>query len=356
MTPFPWASLDRVTHEGARALAGVRRTLDSRGATRAVMSRLSELARTDISLRLRGVEIGAPVGRIGSVAVAFAFAERPLERFVVVAETGLAADLCMRALKRRSPKVIDPKHAPPDALAGALGAFVVAAARATTAGTPTVLWCGDASDLAPAALGPRVADVRALVRVDNDAFEAHLLAPLDVVRRAAPPSFTRVELAALGETPIALSIVAAACVVAQRIVADLDVDDVLVPTTFPRRLGDAFVGDVLLAGPTAGKGLRARLGEDDRLVVVDGSEEIAMGADDEVVTENAGDAPLVVRVEVGQVTLRAREWAALEPGDVVATGQKLASPVVLRVGGVEVARGELVEIEGDVGVRILSRS
>ncbi len=333
-----------------------RSRLDARGVTSAAVARLSELAHTDVSLSLRRVEIGPPVGRIGSVAVAFAFAEHPLERFVVVAETALAADLCMRALKRKSPKVIDPKHAPPDSLAGAFGAFVVAAARASAAGAPTVLWCGDASDLAPAALGARVADVRALVLVENDAFEAHLLAPLDVVRRAPHPTFARADLEGLREMPIALSIVAAACVVAARVVADLEVDDIFIPTTFPKRRADAFVGEVVLAAPTVNRGLRARLGEDDRLVVLDGSEEIAMGADDEVVTENAGDAPLVVRVEVGQVTLRAREWAALKPGDVVATGQKLAGPVVLRVGGVEVARGELVEIEGDVGVRILSRS
>ncbi|MEO8801014.1 MAG: hypothetical protein ABI551_24190, partial [Polyangiaceae bacterium] len=87
VTPFPWMLLDRVTHEGARALAGVRNTLGARGVSGAVVARLSELARADVSLRLRGVEVGPPVGRIGSVAVAFAFAERPLERFVVVAET-----------------------------------------------------------------------------------------------------------------------------------------------------------------------------------------------------------------------------------------------------------------------------
>ncbi|HEX7664088.1 MAG TPA: FliM/FliN family flagellar motor switch protein, partial [Polyangiaceae bacterium] len=326
------------------------------GATNAALARLSELARTDVTLRLRGVEVGAPKKRASSVAVAFAFAERPAERFVLVVETALAADLCMRALKRKSPKVIDPKHAPPDALAGAFGAFVVAAARATAEGAPLVHWCGDASDLTAAGLPARVVDVRALVLVENDAFEAHLLAPLDVVRRAPRPRFDHADLAALGETPITLPLVVAASAVASSVVADLEVDDLFVPTSFPKRRGEAYAGDVVLAAPASARGLRARLGEDGKLVVLDGSEEIAMGADDEVVTENAGDAPLVVRVEVGNVTLRAREWAALKAGDVVATGQKLADPVVLRVGGVEVARGELVEVEGEVGVRILSRT
>jgi flagellar motor switch/type III secretory pathway protein FliN len=69
-----------------------------------------------------------------------------------------------------------------------------------------------------------------------------------------------------------------------------------------------------------------------------------------------GDAPLVVRVEIGIAEMRAREWAALSPGDVVALGRRIAEPVILRVAGREVARGELVDLEGEIGVRIMSRS
>jgi flagellar motor switch/type III secretory pathway protein FliN len=68
------------------------------------------------------------------------------------------------------------------------------------------------------------------------------------------------------------------------------------------------------------------------------------------------DAPLVVRVEVGAVTLTASEWAALGPGDVVALGRRVHEPIVLRVAGAEVARGELVDIEGELGVRIRERA
>ena len=68
-----------------------------------------------------------------------------------------------------------------------------------------------------------------------------------------------------------------------------------------------------------------------------------------------GDAPVVVRVEIGVAQMPAREWAELGPGDVVALGRRIAEPVVLRVAGREVARGELVDLEGEVGVRIMSR-
>jgi flagellar motor switch/type III secretory pathway protein FliN len=68
--------------------------------------------------------------------------------------------------------------------------------------------------------------------------------------------------------------------------------------------------------------------------------------------ETVLDTPLVVRVEIGTVTLLAREWAELQPGDVIETGRHLAEPVVLRVAGQEVAKGELVNVEGELGVRI----
>ncbi len=64
------------------------------------------------------------------------------------------------------------------------------------------------------------------------------------------------------------------------------------------------------------------------------------------------DAPLVVRVELGVVTMTAREWARLRPGDVIETGRRIAEPVVLRIAGRAVAKGELVDIEGELGVRI----
>ena len=60
----------------------------------------------------------------------------------------------------------------------------------------------------------------------------------------------------------------------------------------------------------------------------------------------------MVRVELGAVSMSAREWAQLGAGDVIETAQRIAEPVVLRVAGREVGRGELVNVDGQVGVRI----
>ena len=76
------------------------------------------------------------------------------------------------------------------------------------------------------------------------------------------------------------------------------------------------------------------------------------GMPENATLEALEDAPVVVRVELGVVELPAREWAALADGDVLTLGRKLGDLVVLRVGGVEVARGELVQVEGEYGIRI----
>jgi flagellar motor switch/type III secretory pathway protein FliN len=54
--------------------------------------------------------------------------------------------------------------------------------------------------------------------------------------------------------------------------------------------------------------------------------------------------------------MTAREWTELAIGDIVALGRKLGDPAVLRVGGVELARGELVQVDGEYAVRIVARS
>ncbi len=68
-----------------------------------------------------------------------------------------------------------------------------------------------------------------------------------------------------------------------------------------------------------------------------------------------GEVPVVLRVELGEAVMSARDWASLSPGDVIGLGRRVGDHVLLRVGGVPVARGELVDIDGEVGVRIIAR-
>jgi len=58
---------------------------------------------------------------------------------------------------------------------------------------------------------------------------------------------------------------------------------------------------------------------------------------------------------MGAVTLTVREWASLAPGDVIALGRRVSEPVLLRAAGLEIGRGELVELDGELGVEFRER-
>jgi type III secretion system YscQ/HrcQ family protein len=64
------------------------------------------------------------------------------------------------------------------------------------------------------------------------------------------------------------------------------------------------------------------------------------------------ELPVEVVCELGRVTMTGRELLELRPGAVIPVGRPLAGPVDLTVGGRVVARGELVDVEGEIGVRV----
>jgi type III secretion system YscQ/HrcQ family protein len=65
-----------------------------------------------------------------------------------------------------------------------------------------------------------------------------------------------------------------------------------------------------------------------------------------------GELPVQLTCEIGRLTLPAREVLELRPGAVLPVGRPLAGPVDLTAGGRVIARGELVDVEGEIGVRL----
>ena len=66
------------------------------------------------------------------------------------------------------------------------------------------------------------------------------------------------------------------------------------------------------------------------------------------------DIPLQIAVELARVPVTAEQVVALKVGQVIDLNRVPGEPVELSVNGKVVARGELVEVEGHLGVRILS--
>lgn len=68
----------------------------------------------------------------------------------------------------------------------------------------------------------------------------------------------------------------------------------------------------------------------------------------------AEEAPIQLRVELGRLRITIKELSELSPGAILELRKDPDQPVALMIEDRMVARGELVRIEGELGVRILS--
>ncbi len=356
--PFPWGTLASVTRDSARLGVDFTRFASSKLGGDRLTRALGELVRGEARVSLRSAGSATEIEPLaGSLAVLVEEVDAPW-RAVIEAERALVIALVTRALGRPAPRLASPDAPLPPAVAGAFAAVVTAALRrAGGSSLYRVLSAGDGAHVWDAARRYHddlaFADVHAWV--DDDAYLARVGLARSVLGAAAAAAFDVADLARLGEAKLAMPVVLAASLGTEAELLALRVGDAWMPGARSVTPGGALgvTGRVMLAAPGCTRGLAADLGADGKVVVRGDGEDLGMGND--VAVENAGELPVVVRVEIGSVELRAREWAALKSGDVVALGQRVGAPVSLRVGSAEVARGELVEIDGEVGVRIVAR-
>ena len=64
------------------------------------------------------------------------------------------------------------------------------------------------------------------------------------------------------------------------------------------------------------------------------------------------DVPVTLTLELGRLSLSARELLSMRVGHVIELDRSHGDPLDVSVNGRAVARGELVEVEGRLGVRI----
>ena len=69
-------------------------------------------------------------------------------------------------------------------------------------------------------------------------------------------------------------------------------------------------------------------------------------------TDLLDHAEVEITVQLGRAVVPVRELAALQPGSVLELDRPIAGPVDLHVGDRRIARGEIVDVEGRLGVRI----
>ncbi|MFO0678239.1 MAG: FliM/FliN family flagellar motor switch protein [Polyangiaceae bacterium] len=377
--PFPWQGLPKVVVEdlGPRRAFGawLGRTFDLELAT----STARELVGEDVGYHADGSE-GRPPSDVPCVSVDLRSTTSSDLPFRVDVPAGLAVAIVARVLRRNAPRLFDPSFRPTPELSGAFAACVGAVvARATRAGAHVHLSRPvQVEDTNP---GPSAwTSFAVTIRVGGEAFAAWIAAPRD--RLALLPRTDEVPRGDVGTFPVTLSVVGAVSVGDGAAVASLAPGDVWLPGPVPFRhvAKGRLEGTFVLVPPSGDRGIVAVADADGRLRLTGDGRVVSWHADDVVdlpskgpvvaMTESTADSthvdadtatlgyerlPVVVRVELADVTMSAAEWSRLRPGDVVPLGVPLGQRVVLRAGGTVVATGDLVDVDGELGVRILAR-
>jgi type III secretion system YscQ/HrcQ family protein len=193
------------------------------------------------------------------------------------------------------------------------------------------------------------------IAIGADAGLARLWLREDLPANAAAPSGLAPSF------PIAMSVIAARGHLAPADLAALGPGDlVLLDETFVRALGplDGCV-EVRPAGSSARFVCELR-GRD--LVVIDSHEAAIAVTRGRTMKEDPmkdamdslADVPIELTVEVARFSMSLAEVSRLKPGEVVASGRGLGEAVVLRAHDRVIATGELVDVDGEIGVRVLA--
>jgi flagellar motor switch protein FliN len=367
--PFPWhevPSLTRHELEAERSVLAVPAMVSAD----ALLRGAEDLLQCTVSLQGSAVERRVDVAAVdpSSVGVVLGHqgAEGLAEAFLIETESALASALVCGALGQKRPRVLVAER-PTAALCGSTAAVLVALGRRGGLAL-RVFAAGPLQELArdlERAQGP-LGRQAGLIELGSDTFSGAIwrgLQPRDAMRPGGNVSRS--------QAPIRLTLVAARCELTVAEVRALGVGDVFVPLPALHTLGAAgLLGPVTLTHGLRESGLGAKLTEAGLEISF---EPVALGrvpgdhgtnmplSDNSVPSAPAtmqdllDDAPVVLRVEVGHAELPAREWAGLRPGDVIPLGVTPSQPVVLRVSGTELARGTLVLVDGEVGVRITEK-
>jgi len=366
--PFPWHSFEVLTRAEVRAWNDLRQWV----ATHARLDDLGRALESVVGARCevipRGIRIADLRDLDGTglrVVLHRAQSDDPLDSLLIDVEPALAAHAVGRATKREmtSPITQTPVSAN---IAGAFAAVLATALRRVhTDMFLSVASAGATADLASAlaARETRFVIARFTIVLGDDVFDARIAAAQSGLARVPTSPWSRRRLAGLGPVPLSLPLVVCCLPCSASQWADIEPGDALVIPSWPlqRTQGKWIGGPVWLAAPSAEVGVRALFDEKGQLVLgseLDSLDGMAspMGAEDvDAVVTTAGDAVVSLRVELAHAVMPARDWAALGPGAIVMLGSRVGEPVVIRVGGIPVARGDLINVDGEVGVRIVER-
>lgn len=306
--PYPFELLPRISHHDAAIESSIARWI----AARPLGPRVAELAGGPVRARLVGrvgERTGDPNPALAEVRIA--------GRSIVLA----AASRPVRALAQRllgGPSELD-AHRPPTTIEHAIWALAIAAAIEDT---------GIAAEVWPIADPPRDAfELEIAIDLAGTAMTVIALCPRDLALRAPPARPIR-------DWAFDVPIVVARCAIRRSALRALAIRDVIVVAG---ELG-LVIGDGTLALIATPQAVEA--------VVATGYVRRDMALPDE--------SHLELTVQLGTTRMSLRQIGELAVGQVVGLGRPLAGPYEVCAAGRVVGQGELVDIDGELGVRIVS--
>ncbi|MBI5537976.1 MAG: FliM/FliN family flagellar motor switch protein [Deltaproteobacteria bacterium] len=360
--PYPWNAIERVPRDALTALRGAREALAGMWGRTSLESALTEVigepARL-VSSQLRAARHRSPRPRSASCLF---LSRSGSSRVWLEVEPELAARLTARLLRRPLP-MVDPLSPVPDSIQGAVAAIALTVGRRIALDDRLALHATGAAALdALRMMRSSAVAIDATILLTDEAFEVSLIVDAAPCPTGGDATFDRTRLEALGGLMLSLQVVVASAETDGALLESLAAGDVLLAGQgwWVARSEQGLAGRAILCAEGGSLGLPVNLFGDGRIVVLEGTMTVdvdkdapAPGSDPSGSSADVlAEAPVVVRVELGQVSMTAREWAALRAGDIITTGSRIAERAVLRVAGREVARGELVDVDGELGVRI----
>lgn len=346
--PFPFERLPRVS----RAELATRRA--RRGPLLAIVRGARAIGEwLDLPVRVEAGAPSPPVEPILADTLAILFEDAEGGRAALCLDVGVASVLIDRATGGEGDEL---EHAggPLSDLERGVLAYTFArwlAPFGSRFGVATVLTSGAALD---AALDRRASLRWPLTVVVGQAIgNAALLvcadAAVDAPRRL--PGWAR-------PLPCEVTLVAGEATVSAEVLASLEPGDVIVPEKCTLALeGSALGGRLHLR--TLRRSWLLELRPDGALQVLDvmlrppsRAVEVRVKDPNEAL-DRIGDAPVTLVLELARITLPLSDLAALAPGAILSTGVPLETRVALRAGERIIAEGELVDVEGELGVRLI---
>ncbi len=317
-SPFPFDRVPRVTRRNAAIESSLARWI----APRRLGAKLAALVGGPVRARVLGVVPHVPDPhaalaevRYEGLAIQLAGASRPV-----------------RALAQRllgGPAELDAPR-PLTVVEHAIWSLAIAAALADL-GVAAEVWpledarAGDADRETDAVVVAFHLDLPAGLGVTPMTVTARV--PSGAILRAPPPR-------ALHPWRLELPILVGRCALARVSVARLAVRDVItIEPHFALGLGEGGIGLRAAAGAVEAQVATEYVARDMTLV---------------------DDAHVEVTVQLGTTRLSLRQLGELAIGQIVALGRPLAGPYEVRAAGRVVGQGELVDIDGELGVRIVS--